>query len=91
MAGTGDHTFERRLRLGGPLLKENIATMVLERLESFSCHQLLLEAEIKAWLLLLMHLGFLIDITIFLVLSMVKDALCCSVAQNSCVLVTCYY
>ena len=29
--GTGDHTFERRLRLGGPLLKENIATMVLER------------------------------------------------------------
>ncbi|KAL5983293.1 hypothetical protein ACLOJK_017377 [Asimina triloba] len=28
--GTGDHTFERRLRLGGPLLKENIATMVLE-------------------------------------------------------------
>ncbi|KAG7027768.1 Protein ABHD18 [Cucurbita argyrosperma subsp. argyrosperma] len=27
---TGDHTFERRLRLGGPLLKENIATMVLE-------------------------------------------------------------
>lgn len=32
IAGTGDHTFERRLRLGGPLLKENIATMVLERL-----------------------------------------------------------
>ncbi|KNA21862.1 hypothetical protein SOVF_039420 isoform B [Spinacia oleracea] len=30
LAGTGDHTFERRLRLGGPLLKENIATMVLE-------------------------------------------------------------
>ncbi|OAY77158.1 Uncharacterized protein ACMD2_15146 [Ananas comosus] len=30
MTGTGDHTFERRLRLGGPLLKENIATMVLE-------------------------------------------------------------
>jgi len=30
-AGTGDHTFERRLRLGGPLMKENIATMVLER------------------------------------------------------------
>ncbi|WMV19166.1 hypothetical protein MTR67_012551 [Solanum verrucosum] len=30
IAGTGDHTFERRLRLGGPLLKENIATMVLE-------------------------------------------------------------
>lgn len=30
-AGTGDHTFERRLRLGGPLLKQNIATMVLER------------------------------------------------------------
>lgn len=30
-SGTGDHTFERRLRLGGPLLKENIATMVLER------------------------------------------------------------
>lgn len=30
-AGTGDHTFERRLRLGGPLLKDNIATMVLER------------------------------------------------------------
>lgn len=29
--GTGDHSFERRLRLGGPLLKENIATMVLER------------------------------------------------------------
>ncbi|KAG6516827.1 hypothetical protein ZIOFF_027307 [Zingiber officinale] len=28
--GTGDHTFERRLRLGGPLLKQNIATMVLE-------------------------------------------------------------
>ncbi|GJS58822.1 protein ABHD18 [Tanacetum coccineum] len=28
--GTGDHSFERRLRLGGPLLKENIATMVLE-------------------------------------------------------------
>ncbi|XLS51851.1 hypothetical protein HN51_012528, partial [Arachis hypogaea] len=25
-----DHTFERRLRLGGPLVKENIATMVLE-------------------------------------------------------------
>ena len=33
-AGTGDHTSERRLRLGGPLVKENIATMVLERLES---------------------------------------------------------
>jgi hypothetical protein len=31
LAGTGDHTFERRLRLGGPLLKDNIATMVLER------------------------------------------------------------
>ncbi|GFY93624.1 hypothetical protein Acr_09g0000700 [Actinidia rufa] len=30
IAGTGDHTFERRLRLGGPLLKQNIATMVLE-------------------------------------------------------------
>ncbi|KAJ4972362.1 hypothetical protein NE237_005461 [Protea cynaroides] len=30
LAGTGDHTFERRLRLGSPLLKENIATMVLE-------------------------------------------------------------
>lgn len=30
LAGTGDHTFERRLRLGGPLLKDNIATMVLE-------------------------------------------------------------
>ncbi|KAK4762170.1 hypothetical protein SAY87_030054 [Trapa incisa] len=30
LAGTGDHSFERRLRLGGPLLKENIATMVLE-------------------------------------------------------------
>ncbi|XP_012857478.1 PREDICTED: uncharacterized protein C4orf29 homolog isoform X2 [Erythranthe guttata] len=30
LAGTGDHTFDRRLRLGGPLLKENIATMVLE-------------------------------------------------------------
>lgn len=29
--GTGDHSFERRLRLGGPLLKDNIATMVLER------------------------------------------------------------
>ncbi|XP_042020160.1 uncharacterized protein LOC121767891 isoform X2 [Salvia splendens] len=26
------HSFERRLRLGGPLLKENIATMVLESL-----------------------------------------------------------
>lgn len=32
VSGTGDHSFERRLRLGGPLLKENIATMVLERL-----------------------------------------------------------
>jgi hypothetical protein len=30
-AGTGDHGFERRLRLGSPLLKQNIATMVLER------------------------------------------------------------
>ncbi|XP_061346422.1 uncharacterized protein LOC133292057 isoform X2 [Gastrolobium bilobum] len=30
LAGTGDHAFERRLRLGGPLVKENIATMVLE-------------------------------------------------------------
>ncbi|GAA0171451.1 hypothetical protein LIER_25477 [Lithospermum erythrorhizon] len=30
LAGTGDHTFERRLRLGGPLVKQNIATMVLE-------------------------------------------------------------
>ncbi|KAJ7563659.1 hypothetical protein O6H91_03G119300 [Diphasiastrum complanatum] len=30
LAGTGDHGFERRLRLGAPLLKENIATMVLE-------------------------------------------------------------
>ncbi|KAJ3679033.1 hypothetical protein LUZ60_017044 [Juncus effusus] len=30
LAGTGDHTFERRLRLGAPLLKENVATMVLE-------------------------------------------------------------
>ncbi|KAH9555075.1 hypothetical protein CY35_08G095900 [Sphagnum magellanicum] len=27
---TGDHGFERRLRLGAPLLKQNIATMVLE-------------------------------------------------------------
>ncbi|KAG6397261.1 hypothetical protein SASPL_143427 [Salvia splendens] len=27
---TGDHSFERRLRLGWPLLKKNIATMVLE-------------------------------------------------------------
>ncbi|XP_044502509.1 protein ABHD18-like [Mangifera indica] len=27
---TGDHAFERRLRLGAPLLKENITTMVLE-------------------------------------------------------------
>lgn len=31
IVGTGDHSFERRLRLGGPLLKDNIATMVLER------------------------------------------------------------
>ncbi|KAF3321390.1 hypothetical protein FCM35_KLT14643 [Carex littledalei] len=30
LAGTGDHTFERRLKLGAPLLKQNIATMVLE-------------------------------------------------------------
>lgn len=30
LAGTGDHGFERRLRLGGPLLKQGIATMVLE-------------------------------------------------------------
>lgn len=30
LAGTGDHTYERRLRLGAPLLKENIATLVLE-------------------------------------------------------------
>lgn len=30
LAGTGDHGFQRRLRLGGPLLKERIATMVLE-------------------------------------------------------------
>lgn len=30
LAGTGDHSFERRLRLGSPLLKENVATMVLE-------------------------------------------------------------
>ncbi|XP_020209868.1 protein ABHD18, partial [Cajanus cajan] len=30
LAGTGDHSFERRLRLGGPLVKQNIATMVLE-------------------------------------------------------------
>eukprot|EP00249_Psilotum_nudum_P004626 c18128_g1_i1 orf=344-1414(-) len=30
LAGTGDHGFERRLRLGGPLLKDGIATMVLE-------------------------------------------------------------
>ena len=30
-AGTGDHGFERRMRLGGPLLEKNIATMVLER------------------------------------------------------------
>jgi hypothetical protein len=30
LAGTGDHGFERRLRLGAPLLKQNIATMVLE-------------------------------------------------------------
>ncbi|XP_073526115.1 protein ABHD18-like [Phyllobates terribilis] len=30
LAGTGDHSFERRLRLGAPLLKENVATMVLE-------------------------------------------------------------
>jgi hypothetical protein len=33
-AGTVDYTFETRLCLGGPLVKENIATMVLERLES---------------------------------------------------------
>ncbi|KAF8769617.1 hypothetical protein HU200_006211 [Digitaria exilis] len=33
LAGTGDHTFERRLRLGGPLLKDNIATMVLESMQ----------------------------------------------------------
>ncbi|KEH17748.1 DUF2048 family protein, partial [Medicago truncatula] len=26
---TGDYTFERILRLGGPLVKENIATMVV--------------------------------------------------------------
>lgn len=30
LAGTGDHGFQRRLKLGGPLLKDNIATMVLE-------------------------------------------------------------
>ena len=30
LAGTGDHTFNQRLRLGGPLLKENLATVVLE-------------------------------------------------------------
>ncbi|MCO5608097.1 hypothetical protein L7F22_062303 [Adiantum nelumboides] len=30
LAGTGDHGFQRRLKLGAPLLKENIATMVLE-------------------------------------------------------------
>lgn len=34
VSGTGDHSFERRLRLGEPLLKENIATMVLERSNS---------------------------------------------------------
>ncbi|KAH6761101.1 alpha/beta hydrolase family protein [Perilla frutescens var. hirtella] len=31
VSGTGDHSFEWRLHLGGPLLKENPATMVLER------------------------------------------------------------
>lgn len=31
LAGTGDHGFDRRLRLGAPLLEKNIATMVLER------------------------------------------------------------
>ncbi|KAG0620914.1 hypothetical protein M758_4G254400 [Ceratodon purpureus] len=31
LAGTGDHGFDRRMRLGAPLLKKNIATMVLER------------------------------------------------------------
>lgn len=31
VVGTGDHTYDRRLRLGGPLVKQNIATMVLER------------------------------------------------------------
>ncbi|XP_024370948.1 uncharacterized protein [Physcomitrium patens] len=30
LAGTGDHGFDRRLRLGGPLLEKNIATLVLE-------------------------------------------------------------
>ncbi|KAH1261960.1 Protein ABHD18 [Glycine max] len=43
LAGTGDHTFERRLRLGGPLLKENIATMVLESVvQNFCVSDLLL-------------------------------------------------
>ncbi|GLT37157.1 hypothetical protein SLA2020_114910 [Shorea laevis] len=37
LAGTGDHTFERSLRLRGPLLKEDIATMVLE--SPFYCQQ----------------------------------------------------
>ncbi|KAI5067859.1 hypothetical protein GOP47_0016204 [Adiantum capillus-veneris] len=30
LAGTGDHGFQRRLKLGAPLLKDDIATMVLE-------------------------------------------------------------
>ena len=30
LAGTGDHTFNRRVRCSGPLLKENIAIVVLE-------------------------------------------------------------
>ncbi|KAH6558415.1 hypothetical protein KP509_1Z065600 [Ceratopteris richardii] len=30
LSGTGDHGFQRRLKLGAPLLKDNIATMVLE-------------------------------------------------------------
>lgn len=30
LAGTGDHTWSRRMNLGGPLLQQGIATMVLE-------------------------------------------------------------
>ncbi|RZC19235.1 hypothetical protein D0Y65_006170 [Glycine soja] len=38
LTGSGDHSFERKPCLGGPLLKENIATTILERSRSNSIY-----------------------------------------------------
>lgn len=89
ITGTGDHSFERRLRLGGPLLKDNIATMVLERWGLYRMPEWLSYAtfDTKAFFLT-RKIWFLKWIP---ALIMDNGDQACSMGQSFSVWVTCYY